>query len=47
MEPIRYYYGLKDGYSVGDTIQVGIHKYEILEINFADQLMIIEEIEDE
>ena len=47
MEPIRYYYGLKDGYSVGDTIQVGIHKYEILEINFVDQLMIIEEIEDE
>ena len=45
MEPIRYYYKLKDGYSIGDTIQIGIHKYEILEINFVDQIMLIEEIE--
>ena len=47
MEPTRYYYELKDGYDIGDKIVVGIHDYEIIEIDQVNQMMLIEEIEDE
>ena len=44
-EPVRYYYGLRDGYDIGDIITVGVHSYEIIEIDQVNQLMLIEEIE--
>ena len=46
MEPNQYYYPLKDGYEVGDMIQVGGYKYEILEIEAFNQIMLIEEIDE-
>tara|TARA_R100000008_G_scaffold12478_1_gene6241 strand:+ start:1547 stop:1735 length:189 start_codon:yes stop_codon:yes gene_type:complete len=46
MENNQYYYPLKDGYDVGDIIQVGNYKYEILEIEAFNQIMLIEEIND-
>jgi len=46
MEPVRYYYGLKDGYNVNDVITIGIHSYEIIEIDQVNQMMLIEEIEE-
>ena len=46
----KYYVDLKDGYNIGD---VYIHndddstKYEVIEIEAFNQLMLVEEIEDE
>ena len=40
------YYPLKDGYEVGDMIQVGGYKYEVLEIEAFNQIMLIEEIDE-
>jgi len=47
MEPNQYYYPQKDGYDVGDIIQVGKIKYEIIRIEAFNQIMLIEEILDE
>ena len=47
MEPTRYYYELKVGYDIGAKKGVGIHDYEIIEIDQVNQMMLIEEIEDE
>jgi len=47
VKPNQYYYALKDGYDVGDIIQVGSFSYEILEIEALNQIMLIEEIQDE
>jgi hypothetical protein len=46
----QYYVNLKDGYEIGD---IYIHndddskKYEVIEIEAFNQLMLVEEIEDE
>ena len=39
-----YIYTLKDGYDMGDEIIVGDKKFEILEIDQANGLMLIREI---
>ena len=43
---LTYYFRLMDGYDIGDEITIGIHTYEIVEIDQAHQLMTLEEIGD-
>tara|TARA_Y100000004_G_scaffold189464_1_gene245105 strand:+ start:534 stop:680 length:147 start_codon:yes stop_codon:yes gene_type:complete len=40
----RYYYKLKDGYDIGDTIVIGTRKFQIIDIEEFNNLMLIEEI---
>jgi len=42
---LRYYFKLKDGYDVGDTITIGMYSYEVIEIDQVNQMMTLEEIE--
>tara|TARA_Y100000114_G_C11711724_1_gene303822 strand:- start:432 stop:587 length:156 start_codon:yes stop_codon:yes gene_type:complete len=42
-----YYVDLKDGYSIGDLYEHQGKKYEVVEIEAFNQLMLVEEIEDE
>lgn len=42
-----YYVDLKDGYDVGDLYEYQGKKYEVVEIEAFNQIMLVEEIKDE
>ena len=43
----HYIYTLKDGYDEGDEVMVGDRKFEVLEIDQVNGLMLIREVDEE